>query len=138
MAKCDFVDVFEPFWIIAVDSAVPPPVLESAVFSDTGASVVCLSEKLAKFLKLKGGSEQEALGASGTFKIKLMQCKSLSVSKALRRNMNVAVMSLEAISNKMGCPIDGILGYDYLSKYQVVINYPKKQFVLKKDINKRS
>ena len=39
---------------------------------DTGSSVVCLSAALATQLKLKGGDNHEALGASGTFQIKVI------------------------------------------------------------------
>jgi len=74
---------------------------------DTGASAVCLSKDLAKTLKLRGGSKQEALSASGTFEIKILKIKSISINRALRRNMDVAVMDLKEISSKLNAPIDG-------------------------------
>jgi len=99
---------------------------------DTGASAVCLSQTLAKKLKLNGGSHQEAMSASGTFKIKVITIRSLSIGKAYRKKMEVAIMNLTNISEKLNTAIDGILGYDYLKKYQLVINYPKKELLLKK------
>lgn len=99
---------------------------------DTGASAVCLSYELAKTLKIRGGSKQEALSASGTFEIKVIKIKSISINKAQRRNMDVAVMDLREIASKLDFPIDGILGYDFLKSFQLGINYPKKELTLKK------
>ena len=99
---------------------------------DTGASVVCLSQTTAKTLKLKGGSTEQALSASGMFDVNLVKTKSLSIGRALRRNMIVAVMDMEDMSEKLGCKIDGILGYDFLKSYQLTIDYPKQVITFKK------
>ena len=99
---------------------------------DTGSSVVCVCDRLAQDLQLEEGDSHEALGASGTFKINVVKIKSISVGKALRRNLDVAVMELSEISLKMGMTIDGILGYDFLRKYQLSINYLTKEIILKK------
>jgi predicted aspartyl protease len=99
---------------------------------DTGASAVCLSKELTKKLKIRGGSKQEALSASGVFEIKAVKIRSISVQRAQRRNLEVAVMDLSYISEKLETKVEGILGYDYLKSFQLSINYPQQQITLKK------
>jgi hypothetical protein len=63
---------------------------------------------------------------------------SLKIKKYLNSNFNIFLVTEQNISiiNKLGVPINGILGTDFFKDYFVELNYTKKKIVLYKSITK--
>ncbi len=91
---------------------------------DTGASATGLSRSLAERLKLGEGERLTALGCGGSLEAGLVQLQELGLGPLRMENLKVFVADLSAIAGKVGAEIDGILGYDFLHHWRVLIDYP--------------
>ncbi len=90
---------------------------------DTGASASAIDLKTADGLKLaltKGGKVE---GSAGVIEVMKSQLPSLSVRQARVENLSVTVQDLSASLVPKGTRLDGILGYDFLSRYSVTIDF---------------
>lgn len=93
---------------------------------DTGASATGLSRPLAERLKLGGGERRTALGCGGNVDAETVRLQELNVGPLRVENLPVFVADLSAIAGKVGAEIDGILGYDFLHRWRVLIDYPQR------------
>jgi predicted aspartyl protease len=91
---------------------------------DTGASGTGLSRRLAERLRLGDGEQRTALGAGGAVSAETVRVRELQVGPLRMENLPVFVTDLSAIAGKAGAEIDGILGYDFLHRWRVLIDYP--------------
>lgn len=91
---------------------------------DTGASGTGLSRQLAERLHLGSGEQQTALGAGGTMSAETVHVRELQVGPLRMEDLPVFVADLSAIAGRVGAEIDGILGYDFLHRWRVLIDYP--------------
>jgi hypothetical protein len=108
---------------IKMDAGARPDLL---FLFDTGASVSALDLKTANGLKLalmKGGKVE---GSAGVIEAMKSQLPSLSVGAARVENLSVTVQDLSASLVPKGMRLDGILGYDFLSRYSVTINFENR------------
>jgi predicted aspartyl protease len=96
---------------------------------DTGAGVTIISPGLAKKLNIKPHKRKKpdkATGAGGTMQIQFGTVKSLKVGEARLERLKVGIMDLSGIGKAIETEIDGIIGYNFLKKFRVTIDYPKQ------------
>lgn len=98
---------------------------------DTGASITVMNRATAERLGMELEGSIEGRGAGeGTTEVKLIGDVTLSLPGAELRGQTVAAIDLERIEALMGRPLDGILGYDFLSRFVVEIDYPARRLHL--------
>lgn len=97
---------------------------------DTGASVTVLSEGLVNDLRIASGDPVAGMGAGGQVAVTLTSLDSLQVGDDRVDNLQAAVMDLAPLSDAAQAQLDGIVGYTYLSKFRVTIDYRKRLLTL--------
>ncbi len=91
---------------------------------DTGAGGTILSPALAKELGIEPAKQDKtskATGAGG--EVRLGKVKSLRIGQARVERLDVAVMDLAGISKAIETDLDGIVGYNFLKRFRVTIDY---------------
>ncbi len=99
---------------------------------DTGASLVILSDRISKLLKLKNldkGPQMQFSTAGGTISSPLLILKKVQVGSAIVRNVEAS------INPHMGM-MDGLLGMSFLSEYQMEVRSSSNELVLKRHKSK--
>ncbi|MEZ0327051.1 MAG: TIGR02281 family clan AA aspartic protease [Fimbriimonas sp.] len=100
---------------------------------DTGAGGSVLSEQFAKDAGLELGHPVHLMGAAGTETGHMAQLETLSIGDSQVKNLHVVTAGfLEELAKKVGKPVQGIVGADFLSKFDVTIDYPNGILTLKK------
>jgi predicted aspartyl protease len=97
---------------------------------DTGAGQTVVSSELAKELVLDPGEKKEALGAGGKVSVSLSKVNSIAVESAKLEDLPVVIADLSLLRLAVGGKLDGVLGYNYLKKFKVTIDYPKGKLSL--------
>lgn len=92
---------------------------------DTGASLTIISPELAQTLDITLEQPQVGLGAGGGVEVRIGTVRSVSIGETRQENVKVGVMDLRGIAAAVGSEIDGIIGYNFLSNYRVMIDYPR-------------
>ena len=101
---------------------------------DTGASNCVISNQLAGIIGLQMSENISMMGAGGGVKASIGTLESLQIGKAELENVSVAIADFfESLSQYVGNQIDGIIGYNFLREFKVMIDYPKEILVLKKN-----
>jgi predicted aspartyl protease len=86
---------------------------------DTGASATVVSRSLADKLALpKAGGTVSGMGAGGAVGFTISRIRSLAIGDASLQGLEVAVGDVPAIGQA-----DGILGYNFLSRFRFTIDY---------------
>ena len=98
---------------------------------DTGASCCCIATDLAKQLKIKKRKKVPASGADGSYTAHHGVASAVSVGKAVRKDIDLAIFDFGTL-RKVDEKIDGIIGYNFLCKYIVTIDYIQNEVVLRK------
>lgn len=98
---------------------------------DTGASHICISQQLSEKLKLSG-LNSDVMGIHGTFETEITELRSVALGKARRLKLLAAMMDISHVQESLGIEVDGILGYDFLKKFKILIDYPKKKIQIYK------
>jgi predicted aspartyl protease len=93
---------------------------------DTGAGLTMISPELAKKLAIKHEETQKAVGAGGSVEVHFGTLKSLGIGETRLDGLKVGIMELTGISKAIETDIDGIVGYNFLTKFRVSIDYPKQ------------
>ena len=96
---------------------------------DTGAGGTIIAPELAKKLGVKADERakpDKATGAGGQLEIRFGAVKSLEVGETKIKRLKVGIMDLAGISKAIETDIDGIIGYNFLKKFRVTIDYPKR------------
>ena len=98
-------------------------------FVDTGATISVVGAPLAQALKLPLiDSPVRAIGAGGRFNARASRA-SISLGEIRQDRVLVGVVDLSQIRGAVG-PIDGVIGYNFLRPYRVVVDYPGRQLCL--------
>lgn len=92
---------------------------------DTGAGLTMISPELAKKVEIKRDQAQKAVGAGGSVEVHFGTIKSLAIGETRLKELKVGIMDLTGISKAIETDIDGIVGYNFLSKFRVSVDYPK-------------
>lgn len=91
---------------------------------DTGASVCLITPELAHDLAVPVIGSKEGMGAGGAVRMSLGRVKSLAVGPARTRDLEVAITDeLHRVGAAVGAKIHGDIGYGFLKRYRLTIDY---------------
>lgn len=91
---------------------------------DTGASITVLNTDVARSLGLDLKGKIEGRGAGeGSVEVNLIPDVSVTLPGVELDGQTVAALPLGDIEARMGRAVDGILGYDFISRFVVEIDY---------------
>lgn len=97
---------------------------------DTGASHVVIDTALADELGLPRQNTHAGHGAGGPITAVETELAELCVARACAVDLAAVITDLSAVSRAAGVLIHGVLGYPFLSRYVVTIDYPNRQLHL--------
>ena len=104
---------------------------------DTGAAMTVISPNVAQQLKLKPSGAIKLVGVAGKpMQASLTELSEIAVDRAKARRMEVAIQPILHL-NKAG--VIGLLGSDFLSRFEMSLNPARKTLTLKlpEDPNKK-
>jgi clan AA aspartic protease (TIGR02281 family) len=101
---------------------------------DTGACLTAISEQTARKLGIsdKTSTSKECHSCCGDIKASEVIVESVRVGTAEAREIHVTVMDLSAISKAMGAELEGIVGYNFMKDYRVLIDYRRQEISFEK------
>ena len=96
---------------------------------DTGAGNTCITPELAA----KTGLDPKpvhgiARGIGGDVQLELAAVEKLSIGATEISHSQMVVLDLSKVSPRGKLIENGIIGYDFLSRFETVIDYPNKRF----------
>ncbi len=99
---------------------------------DTGASQCVLSRELAEALEIQGEDSKEGKGcgcdaASASVSLSMGTVAKMQVGPVAQDDVKVAIMDMNHLREAIGRDLDGILGYNFLRKYLIRIDYTNRQ-----------
>jgi predicted aspartyl protease len=98
---------------------------------DTGASRTTLSFELARKLGMVSVADRSATAAGGQMRMFSSSVDSLALGKVSVRDLGVSVgeffNSLNAVS---GTKLDGIIGNDFIGRFELTIDFPRRMISL--------
>ena len=98
-------------------------------FVDTGATITVVGAPLARALHLPLiETPVRALGAGGRFDARASYA-AIALGEVRQGRVLVGVVDLAQIRGAVG-PVDGVIGYNFLRSYRVVIDYPGHELCL--------
>ena len=97
---------------------------------DTGAGITVVDKGLAEAEKLTLHGPFPITGAGGSTDVAWTRVKSFNVPGVSLTNQVVGVIALDGLRPLTGRRIDGILGYDFLSRFVVEIDYVNRSINL--------
>jgi len=97
---------------------------------DSGAGATCIDSGLASKLGLQGEGIVEGRGVGGSQVVSFCKIGSLKLKGVELLDQTIAVISLSQLYATLGKEIDGILGYDFLSRFVARIDYGDKSLSL--------
>jgi predicted aspartyl protease len=102
---------------------------------DTGASSTVLSKQTAQELNVTNNpsTAKEGLGCCAPVNVSMTTVESVRVGKVEERNLAVAIMDLSTISKCIEIQLAGIIGYNFMKDYRVIIDYPRTQISFEKE-----
>ncbi len=111
---------------VVVDGETKPFIL------DTGASNTVIDKRAADPRAVEGVEQAVGLAdcGAGNMEAVMSTVKSLAVGNATVSDLRVAGIDLDGINEKIGARVAGILGYDFLSRFTVTIDYRAKRLTL--------
>ncbi len=90
---------------------------------DTGAGANCLDLTIAQKLGIQTIGKVEAKGVGGSADASFLQVDSIVVGNLTLLDQKMASIQLSPLGRFDGMEIDGILGYDFLNRFVVGIDY---------------
>ena len=96
---------------------------------DTGAGMTMISPQLAKTLEVKRDETQKGVGAGGKIKVHFGTLESLAIGETRLEGLKVGIMDLTGIGKAIETDIDGIVGYNFLRKFRMSIDYPNQTVI---------
>jgi predicted aspartyl protease len=99
---------------------------------DTGASDCCISREAAKSLSLTLGAKVD-VNHDGSSNSPVSFFKTVKLGDAVQHDVHCVVVDFfSALNAQGGTHIDGILGYNFWSKYRLTIDYIRSAVILDK------
>ena len=105
---------------------------EKLLILDTGASQTMLGRRTAQELGLQEAQRGVGRGAGGEVEIAMVAVDQLAVGDLAIHDVTAVVMDLEEIQAQMGGDISGVLGFDFLSRFKVTIDYRARKLTLER------
>jgi predicted aspartyl protease len=98
---------------------------------DTGTSTTAITPELAMKIAVDSRLVGPVTTGGAHLEVNAGKLTSFQVGGARLDNVDVIVASFfEGLSNAVGAKLDGIVGYNFLRNYKVVIDYPNQLFSL--------
>lgn len=97
---------------------------------DTGASQTVIDAGTADRFGLASVERRWARGAGGDIEVSLAALRSLAIGAATAMELTCIVSDLSGISEKLGGGIDGVLGFDFNSRFRITIDYAERALTL--------
>ena len=98
---------------------------------DTGTSTTAITPQLAKQLGVSGAPIGAGTTAGAHVAVTAGMVDSFMVGGAKIDDMTVVIADFfGALSDAVGAKLDGIVGYNFLRNYKVVIDYPNERLTL--------
>ena len=98
---------------------------------DTGTSTTAITPELAKKFGIKSSPVGPATTGGAHVDVAAGKLQSFQIGGAKIDNMAVVVADFFVmLSDAIGAKLDGIVGYNFLRNYKVVIDYPNETFSL--------
>jgi hypothetical protein len=92
---------------------------------DTGASQTMISKRLAREIRLLSIDNQKRIGIGGSIQVDVGQVESVKVGDAEVKNMRVSIHD-----RVYDFGSEGLLGFDFLSRFQMSVDSDKQVMVL--------
>ena len=101
---------------------------------DTGASSTVLSKQTAQELGVMNNpsTPKEGHGCCGPIDLSMTTVKSVQAGNVEAKDLQVAIMDLSSISKCIEIRLAGIIGYNFMKDYKVIIDYPNKQILFER------
>jgi predicted aspartyl protease len=94
---------------------------------DTGTSTTAIAPELGKQLGLAGSPIGPATTGGSHVDVTAVSLQSFAIGRSKVDNMAVVVADFfTVLSQAVGAKLDGIVGYNFLRNYKVVIDYPNE------------
>jgi predicted aspartyl protease len=105
---------------------------------DTGASSTVLSKQTAQELGVTSNpsTPKEGHGCCGTIDLSMTEVESVRVGNVEAKSLQVAITDLSAISKCIEIQLAGIIGYNFMKDYRVIIDYPNTRISFERGKNK--
>lgn len=98
---------------------------------DTGTSTTAISTALARDLNLRLSAGPQITTGGAALQMETARLEALRIGACQIGELTVLVGGfLPMLSNVIGAQLDGIVGYDFLRNYKVVIDYPNDRLAL--------
>ncbi len=98
---------------------------------DTGTSTTAITHEMAKKLGVKGSPIGPGTTAGASVEVLAGVLPSFQLGDARVDDLPVVVADFfTALSTILGVKLDGIVGYNFLSKFKVALDYPNETFGL--------
>lgn len=95
---------------------------------DTGATLTCVDEQLARQLALprKTGAVGLGAGVGGSGRVALVQVDSIRVGASTVTNLTACVLDLRHLSDLGAGGVNGLLGLNFLSSFHVTLDFDQR------------
>lgn len=97
---------------------------------DTGASTAVMDKTTASRLGITADTKQYATGASGSQEYEIAINRTLTIANVAFNKLNLVLVDLQELTNRSGVQIDGIIGYDVISRYITQFDFAHKKLHL--------
>ncbi len=91
---------------------------------DTGAGATCLGRDFAEKVGVAPVQKEVGCGAGGDVGMEMARLEHLRVAGLEDEDATCLLMDLDGLRQRIGPDIDGILGFDFLGKGVLTIDYP--------------
>ncbi len=98
---------------------------------DTGATLMCLDERLIERLAVPIDSRRSGIGAGieGTGQIQLVRLDSVRIGAAEAEELSACVLDL-AHTEALGIEFDGLIGLNFLREFRVTLDFARNVMIL--------
>ncbi len=97
---------------------------------DTGADQQCINATRMADFGLKSYAKTVTTGGGGSADYEFAAGATLTLPGVKLSNQHVAVIDQTGLERALGMPLGGILGYDFISRFVIEIDYDKKLLTL--------
>lgn len=100
---------------------------------DTGATLTCIDERLARELRLprKSGAVGVGAGAVGSGRVPLVQVDSVRLGATTVKNMTACILDLSHLRDLGAGGVSGLLGLNFLTEFHVTLDFEKRLLTLR-------
>jgi len=94
---------------------------------DTGAGATCLARDFAERAGIVASKSGAGCGAGGDVSMEAARIGRLVVAGLEEENAPCMLMDMEGLRRRIGLHIDGILGFSFLSRGTLTVDYPGRR-----------